>query len=560
MTEDDAEQYTERADFLERDRLYDWTIDHRHFDKIQRKIVQSGAKLLVGPRGSGKTHHFRYAHTRCREDVACPFSIYVSFTRYYYLEPYLRKSRDAAHIFHSWVLAKILLSILTDNPSFFEEHANEYALPSRFEIEKFITRAERGYDPTRLRAEGHDLSPQQVVFCIEAAASWNSRRRSILLLDDAALVLTPEYMTEFFDIFRSLKSARISPKASVYPGTTEYGPRFHADHDAEKVQAWLDVNDAEYSRFMERIARDRLDLSDNYLQYDVLTLIGYAAFGIPRAFITMCRHFVQAEGGSTQQRVNSVIRAHVDFRKNEYLSLADKITQYRDIIQVGWHLFDAIVDQAADETKSSLPEAKATHIGLLQDADRKRERMIRFLVEAGLLYELPPVSHGRERDYARFVPHYAFLIDRRAFSVGRGWSPKKINLAVETRERKHPIRRQIDSLLDATTIARIELNLPPCRQCGTERISPHQSYCHICGGKLVEPSIFQECMGIPIDQLPITRKKKDRIKSQTSIQTIGDIIHSDDPASELRKARSVGEVWAERIYDLAKSVEEEFFS
>lgn len=43
------------------------------------------------------------------------------------------------------------------------------------------------------------------------------RKRAILLLDDAALTLTKEYMIEFFDVFRSLKTISISPKASVYP-------------------------------------------------------------------------------------------------------------------------------------------------------------------------------------------------------------------------------------------------------------------------------------------------------------------------------------------------------
>jgi hypothetical protein len=186
--------------------------------------------------------------------------------------------------------------------------------------------------------------------------------------------------------------------------------------------------------------------------------------------------------------------------------------------------------------------------------------MIRFLIEAGLLFQLPSVSHGADREYLRFIPHYAFLIDRRAFSPGKGWSPQKMVERIELPEKKHPIRRQLSSLLEGSDMARIELNLPPCKSCGAERISAHQSYCHQCGNKLIESSIFEACMGIKVENLPITENQKRRIINETDIRTLGDIVSSPDPASELRKAKSIGKKRAQRIYVLAKSVEEEFFS
>ncbi|WP_155985188.1 zinc ribbon domain-containing protein [Thioalkalivibrio sp. AKL6] len=558
--EDDATKYAERADFLEGDELYGWTVDHEYFRSIQRKIIQSGAKLLVGPRGSGKTHHFRYAHLSCKDNKGGPLTVYVSFTRYYNLEPYLRDSREALQIFHSWVLAKILIAVHEDFPDSYLTASEGQPALNPGSLREFIAEAERGADPSVMNKAHRSLSISQVTALLETVMVNQRRRRVVLMLDDAALVLTPEYMVEFFDIFRSLKTLKISPKASVYPGTTEYGPRFHADHDAEKVQAWLNVNDEKYGVFMERIARDRLGLTGDLLGADVSKLLAYAAFGIPRAFITMCRQFIDEQSQSVQQRFNKVINGHVGFRKSEYFSLADKTPQYRDIIRVGWDVFEGMVEEAKRHTEESIPERKATIIGLVKNDDQKRERMIRFLVEAGLLYELPPVSHGPDRDYGRFMPHYGFLIDRRAFVKGRGWSPAKIISGIEAPEKKHPIRRKMESILDADSLRRIELNLPACKDCGTERISDHQSYCHNCGARLIDPSIFEECMKIPVDELPITEKQKERIKSQTDIRTLGDIVSSADPASELRKARHIGEKRANKIYRLAKSVEEEFFS
>eukprot|EP01034_Spumella_vulgaris_P041167 gene41167-50956_t len=49
-------------------------------------------------------------------------------------------------------------------------------------------------------------------------------------------------------------------------------------------------------------------------------------------------------------------------------------------------------------------------------------RMLDLLVEAGLIYEQKEVKHGSpERVYARYVPHTAMLIEKRAFSKQGGY-------------------------------------------------------------------------------------------------------------------------------------------
>lgn len=63
--------------------------------------------------------------------------------------------------------------------------------------------------------ERHDnlgeLSIAQVMRWVDEAVTVAQRKRAVLLLDDAALTLTPPYMVEFFEVFRALKSARIAP-------------------------------------------------------------------------------------------------------------------------------------------------------------------------------------------------------------------------------------------------------------------------------------------------------------------------------------------------------------
>ncbi|WP_334666806.1 hypothetical protein, partial [Streptomyces cyaneofuscatus] len=77
------------------------------------------------------------------------------------------------------------------------------------------------------------LSPEEQSLCkvitvariqslLDSACQMIGRKRTVLLLDDAALTLTPNYLVELLDVVRALKTSTIAPKASVYPGTTEY--------------------------------------------------------------------------------------------------------------------------------------------------------------------------------------------------------------------------------------------------------------------------------------------------------------------------------------------------
>jgi hypothetical protein len=60
----DRKEFEERADFIDRDDLLQWTVENEHFREIQKKLLAKGAKLLAGPRGSGETHHMKVAYDK----------------------------------------------------------------------------------------------------------------------------------------------------------------------------------------------------------------------------------------------------------------------------------------------------------------------------------------------------------------------------------------------------------------------------------------------------------------------------------------------------------------
>ena len=101
----DNSEYEERADYLSEQQLKDWTAESDHFNHIQRKLIQVGAKLITGPRGTGKTHQMKCAHTKCTYNEKLPLSVYVTFNHYLRLETYLHDKSNALDIFHAWVLS-----------------------------------------------------------------------------------------------------------------------------------------------------------------------------------------------------------------------------------------------------------------------------------------------------------------------------------------------------------------------------------------------------------------------------------------------------------------------
>ncbi|QWV98180.1 hypothetical protein KP005_02485 [Geomonas nitrogeniifigens] len=560
---DDHMQYEERADYIQDTDLIKMTVNNTFFDEIQLKLIQKGAKLIVGPRGSGKTHQMKIAYNSCIKNNSNPMAVYVTFGKYYHLEPFLYKAPNAITIFHTWVLAKLVLAVgrfVNDyNPQSFES----FYLSNRMdenELLEFVSEAEKGVLSDGNSRLIRKLTITNIISIINQACELAGRKRTILLLDDAALSLTPDYMIEFFDIFRSLKTVTISPKASVYPGTTQYGPRFHVSHDAEKVDCWLNVNDQDYGNFMDQIFKKRLGLSNEDISGEVVELLKYGSFGIPRAFITLVRSYLKIKSNNPQQRFNKVVDEQIELLRQEYLSLHKKLPQFKNIINLGLKAFEKIVEVTV-ETNRNVSKQKQLHFGILKKDDIRFERMIKFLIEAGMMYEITPPIHygkdraGKDRIYDRYIPHLLFVLRK----YGGDFRNMVDFFSMSNKTPKHPIRRKFENLL-GREISDIHLNLPACKKCSAERLTEEQKFCHQCGNALVGQSAFELCMEIPINDLPIPTWQKERITQQTSLKTLGDILSVPDPASELRKADMIGKKRSEQIYEIAKYLEEDFLA
>lgn len=547
MEELETHQFEERADYLPSDYIKTKTAKGKFFDDIQKKLYQVGAKLLIGPRGTGKTHHMRLAYFNCKEDVKKPLPVYVSFNHYLRLETYLNESSNAIGVFHAWTLGKIILSCI-------EDYGDEiqYEGVDKESLKDFIEAVEKQQYSSKYFDIVQTLSIEKTKEYIESSLKKQSRKRAILLLDDAALTLTPEYMVEFFEVFRSIKSAHISPKASVYPGTTQYGPRFHLGHDAEPVNVWLSVENSKYIEFMTSLTSNRFE-GELDVPEEILELFKYAAFGIPRAYIMMVREFQQQGSTATQKKFNKVIYDRKQYTTAEYLSISEKLKQYKGVIELGHDFLTSIVRQLKALNHQNIDKKgddfeKVITVGIT-GIPPKAERMIRFLTEAGLLYEEDSTSHGVDRRLRRFIPHMAFVLDERVLTKSRGFSPSKLLSVLRGRSAKHPARPSFEALVKDEQLGKLSLDLPPCGFCNAPRLTEKQKFCHECGKQLVDYSTFRECMAKPLSELPLTDFQKEAIAKYTSFKTVEDVIRSQDPSTELQKAHRVKTARAEDIYN-----------
>lgn len=560
------EALDERADHIPVSELRNGTAQADFFDEIHRSLTARGTKLLVGPRGCGKTHMMRYTWLVCRDDEALPLAVYVSFNRYYRLEPLLKTRSNAVDLFHGWVIARILIAL--------GEVATELSAaagppPSQLlgfepsDLQELVDRLERGL-PLTADAEQllSSLSVNRLLSSIESACDKFGRKRAVVLLDDAALTLTPEYLFEFFDVVRVLRTQRVSPKASVYPAT-DYGPRFHAAHEADEVQVWLSIDRPNYRELMGAISSRRLP--NIKVPADVDEVLKLAAFGVPRAYLTMLRDFARSNGTQSQV-LNRVIESHGEAKREEYRSMAIKMPRFESLIRVGGQLFDGMLRELRDVQAATIEKHEKQLVVGVADSEISNaalvERLFNLLLEAGLVFQLQAVSHGEGRLYRRYMPHLAALISARAVTGGsRSSAASQLIEALSMRSSKHPLRRTLAKLVDATALETLRIDLPACRVCGTQRMTSQQRFCASCGSELLDDSTFARCMSLPLTAVPgLTQWQRERVGALDRIRTIGDLLAIQDPGSELRKLHRVGNVRAAKIVQMVTAFVDEFLS
>ncbi len=403
------------------------------------------------------------------------------------------------------------------------------------------------------------VSPSELVALVDQWLDSSSLSRCVLLLDDAAHAFSPEQQRDFFEVFASLRSRRISAKAAVYPGITTYSPTFHIGHEAEKLEAWHSPDDESYLATMRSVAKNRLP-PDLYARFEdrpeLIDYLAIASFGIPRGFLNMLSYVLGVDDDDlsrpTRQRADQAISVHADSVRSIFSSLKGKLPRYKRFVDVGIELEGSMARTLRIYNAGKSPgKMKASIVGIAEPISPEIDRVLAMMEYAGILRKQTSISRGEKGVFRRYTLHYAIVLSENSLALGRSFQLKAAIESLTSAVSHAFARSKTSTLLGQSFLSMCTIDLDPCGSCGAPRISNDAKFCMNCGHELTSRSIYEDLAKTPVDQLPLTQKKIEGLLEHTKIKSIQDVL-LDEEYSEINKVPYVGPRWASRIMNAAQ--------
>jgi AAA ATPase domain len=206
QAEDLTSIFTLRAEDLSEEELEKWTGKVENDEAILARLKGAGAKVLVGPRGSGKSNYLRRAYFELRRQQTSLVA-YINFSSHLALEPLMLGNPRALEYFRQWLVYKIIVGVQDAEQDRVDLPADlvELAATGRIFINSLQTRV--GVEPDKTPP---DVAPSELLELLETWATALGRRRCVLLMDDAAHAFMSQQQREFFELFRALRSRTVA--------------------------------------------------------------------------------------------------------------------------------------------------------------------------------------------------------------------------------------------------------------------------------------------------------------------------------------------------------------
>lgn len=95
--------FIEQAEYIDTEKFIELTIEHPKEESILRKLMGGGAKLLIGPRGCGKSTLMLKAFNKMVNSLSTQaLPVYVNFKLALKIEPLYSKGANAPFWFKGW--------------------------------------------------------------------------------------------------------------------------------------------------------------------------------------------------------------------------------------------------------------------------------------------------------------------------------------------------------------------------------------------------------------------------------------------------------------------------
>lgn len=552
-----SDVFIEQAEYIDPKSFRAWGADHPDEINILKKLTQGGAKLISGPRGCGKTTLILKAYNKLLpKGSALP--VYVNFKRSLSIEPSYVSGNNGTYYFNQWIYLKIYNGLY--------KTIDELKIPLHLSISKSDTsKYISALELSNLSVVSNlSLSIDILELDILRVLENTNRSRCVLLLDDAAHAFSSEQQKDFFDFFRQIKTREISPKAAIYPGVTTYSSSFHVGHDAEEIDVWIKPDTPGYLEFMNKVIKNRFSeeiLKSLLKDQDLIKFICYASFGIPRTFLNILQALINsAENEKNTIPTISRKTALAEIKNNYnnilklFRSLKDKLPTYKNFIENGEILYATGIGTIKKYNKNKLIAKQSVSMALnSSEINQELTRLFGLFQYAGLcIAKKGSISRGIKGRFESYIIHYSALINSNALLSKKAINISDYVAAFSSRDAHEFTRISLNALLGGKAVGDVfELSLPPCASCNTPRINKDARFCSFCGTQLTSSSTYKHLINQDISRLPLTSNRIDKIKTQSSIQQIKDIL-LDKEHKELRKVDQIGPYWAEKIVRLAE--------
>lgn len=552
--------FIEQAEYIDGNIFNALTIEHPEEESILKKLMGGGAKLLIGPRGCGKsTLMLKAYHNMISDQSSKIFPVYVNFKLALKLEPLYSKGSNAPFWFKGWLSLKIFEAI-HESISKLKIPEIPEILPKDDFIKRTLVKIEAGItESSDIDQFSTDFLQKNIHLLIED----NQLSRCVLLIDDAAHAFSEKQQEDFFDFFRAIKSKAIAPKAAVYPGITSHSPSFQIGHDAEQIDVWIKPYGENYEDFMINLAEKRFSgTSVNLIKKNKENVIflAYCSFGIPRAFLSMLRSiynspnsYFNSDGTLSKSKVLILSSYGKEMSHRVYSSLNKKLPSLTSYVDNGVSIYRQILDNLKEFNLQKSYSEHSLQFGIRVPIDPNLEKVIGFYQYSGLIMPAGEFSRGENGIFSVFELHIGDLVTDNAI-VGR--RTKSVAAFLEVlRAKKQQVwpRTFSNNILESSGISSsdFKISLPQCQACGSERANHEAHFCSNCGARLKSSSAYEKLADQDISVLDISPAIIKRIKKYSQIRKVKDIL-IDSSREQLMSIRYIKKARAVKIVGAAE--------
>lgn len=519
---------------------------------FERKIVdtlkQSGAHLLQGARGVGKSMLLRQAEIEMDKDFSNhrKLAVYVNFKTSTLLEGVKAEERNA---FQIWVGAKILQALyeklilldLIGHATVVDPYHKIFGVRSIQDmqvllqdkihlLQKLAVKDDKKQILDDLGAEFLDKvnDTSFLLGILKDILMQFNLEKIILLFDEAAHTFIPVQQEIFFEIFKLLHGGEIAVKAAVYPSVTSYGRNFEIGQDAivltmdrfETGTSGRGTNRLHFRDMLEkRLPKTGPLRKKLFSKGQILDQCIDLSTGNPRAFFHLLNRTI--DKGYNDRALLLATGEFVDQELLPYHSnLSKRLPKFAHHVKIGLEIVRGYIipEIRIKNSREKKSKYQSAYFTIQRDMSPNLKLALDILCYSGVLINQGTVKIAERKTGLRYMVHLALMFIEKAFAtqtLGEAISALSLTDYREFNNLDTNIQKYLEGLNESTD---------RCPNCSAD-ILPTAKFCAECGEKLPEKSIISGLLEEPIEALSISDKLKKRIAPH--FPRVGDIIQAN---------------------------------